>query len=101
MDTTPATACYPLNASAPKMLNPTFANRLSWLYAVGNTPATSLTRNVPIGSDVDVLSLGCGDVRNILYTSYTEASSGMTLARDSNALQSVLATHICGDSAQN
>ncbi|QUC17142.1 uncharacterized protein UV8b_01383 [Ustilaginoidea virens] len=57
------------------MLNPTFANRLSWLYAVGNTPATSLTRNVPIGSDVDVLSLGCGDVRNILYTSYTEASS--------------------------
>ncbi|QLI68588.1 uncharacterized protein G6M90_00g043450 [Metarhizium brunneum] len=54
------------------MLTPTVANRLSFLYAIGNTPATSLTRSVPIGKDVDVLSLGCGDVRNILFTSYVE-----------------------------
>ncbi|EFY89272.1 MYND finger family protein [Metarhizium acridum CQMa 102] len=54
------------------MLTPTVANRLSFLYAIGNTPATSLTRSVPIGKDVDILSLGCGDVRNILFTSYVE-----------------------------
>ncbi|KAK2593750.1 hypothetical protein QQS21_008568 [Conoideocrella luteorostrata] len=54
------------------MLTPAVANRFSWLYATGNTPATSLTRSVPIGKDVDVLSLGCGDVRNVLYTCYVE-----------------------------
>lgn len=58
------------------MLTPTVANRLSFLYAIGNTPATSLTRSVPIGKDVDVLSLGCGDVRNILFTSYVERGLG-------------------------
>lgn len=58
------------------MLTPTVANRPSFLYAIGNTPATSLTRSVPIGKDVDVLSLGCGDVRNILFTSYVERGLG-------------------------
>lgn len=61
---------------ADEMLTPTVANRLSFLYAIGNTPATSLTRSVPIGKDVDVLSLGCGDVRNILFTSYVERGLG-------------------------
>ncbi|KAF5642645.1 uncharacterized protein FTJAE_3533 [Fusarium tjaetaba] len=54
------------------MLTPTIAVKTSFLYAAGNTPATSLTRSVPQGQDVSVLSLGCGDVRNILYTTYLE-----------------------------
>lgn len=54
------------------MLTPTIAVKTSFLYAAGNTPATSLTRSVPQGQDVAVLSLGCGDLRNILYTTYLE-----------------------------
>ncbi|PHH86777.1 hypothetical protein CDD83_9767 [Cordyceps sp. RAO-2017] len=52
------------------MLTPTVANRLSWLYAVGNTPATNLARSVPHGQDADLLALGCGDLRNVLFTAY-------------------------------
>ncbi|KXX75673.1 putative protein MSS51, mitochondrial [Madurella mycetomatis] len=36
------------------------------------TPAVSLTRDLPQGVDADILLLGCGDVRNILYTLYSE-----------------------------
>ncbi|KAG8669903.1 hypothetical protein FPOAC1_009305 [Fusarium poae] len=54
------------------MLTPTIAVKTGFLYAAGNTPATSLTRSVPHGQDVDILSLGCGDLRNVLYTTYLE-----------------------------
>ncbi|KPM40905.1 T-complex protein 1 subunit zeta [Neonectria ditissima] len=54
------------------MLTPTVANRTSFLYAAGNTPATSLTKCVPHGQNAAVLSLGCGDLRNLLYTAYLE-----------------------------
>ncbi|KAF4334724.1 hypothetical protein FBEOM_11435 [Fusarium beomiforme] len=54
------------------MLTPTVAVKTGFLYAAGNTPATSLTRSVPQGQDAAVLSLGCGDLRNILYTTYLE-----------------------------
>lgn len=58
------------------MLTPTVANRLNWLYAAGNTPATSLTRSIPHGQDADILTLGCGDLRNILFTAYVERGLG-------------------------
>ena len=54
------------------MLTPTIGVKTAFFYAFGNTPATSLTRCVPQGQDVDILSLGCGDLRNILYTTYIE-----------------------------
>ncbi|KAF4981826.1 hypothetical protein FZEAL_2453 [Fusarium zealandicum] len=54
------------------MLTPTVASKIGYFYAAGNTPATSLTRCLPQGQDAAALSLGCGDLRNILYTSYTE-----------------------------
>ncbi|KAI1210252.1 uncharacterized protein F4807DRAFT_74160 [Annulohypoxylon truncatum] len=44
----------------------------TYLYALGNTPAVSLTRGFPQGLDADILLLGCGDVRNILFTVYSE-----------------------------
>jgi hypothetical protein len=31
-------------------------------------PAVSLTEDLPQGADADILLLGCGDARNILYT---------------------------------
>ncbi|KAI0886802.1 uncharacterized protein GGS22DRAFT_117733 [Annulohypoxylon maeteangense] len=45
---------------------------ITHFYALGNTPAVSLTRGFPQGVDADILLLGCGDVRNILFTLYTE-----------------------------
>lgn len=54
------------------MLTPTVANHFSFFYAVGNTPAINLARSVPHGQDVSALSLGCGDLRNLLYTAYIE-----------------------------
>jgi hypothetical protein len=35
-------------------------------------PAISLTEDLPQGVDADILLLGCGDARHILYTSYFE-----------------------------
>ncbi|KAK3385364.1 hypothetical protein B0H63DRAFT_181951 [Podospora didyma] len=52
------------------MLIPAFLGCQRPFYAVGNTPAFNLTRCVPQGVDADILLLGCGDVRHILYTSY-------------------------------
>ncbi|KAK2014363.1 MYND finger [Colletotrichum eremochloae] len=54
------------------MFTPTVANYISFFYAVGNTPAINLAKNLPHGIDASLLLLGCGDVRNILHTSYHE-----------------------------
>lgn len=54
------------------MLTPTILNVVHPFYAVGDTPAVTLTRNVPQGVDADILLLGSGDIRNILYTAYHE-----------------------------
>ncbi|GKT43438.1 uncharacterized protein ColSpa_03619 [Colletotrichum spaethianum] len=54
------------------MFTPTVANSISYFYAVGNTPAINLAKNLPHGLDASILLLGCGDVRNILHTTYNE-----------------------------
>jgi hypothetical protein len=54
------------------MLTPTVANRFSFFYAAGNTPAVNIARAVPHGQDASILMLGCGDLRNILYASYVD-----------------------------
>ncbi|KJZ76772.1 hypothetical protein HIM_03649 [Hirsutella minnesotensis 3608] len=54
------------------MLTPTIASRFSFFYAVGNTPATNLARSIPHGQDAEILALGCGDLRNILFTAYVD-----------------------------
>jgi hypothetical protein len=54
------------------MFNPVFANHVTQFYALGNTPAVDLTRGLPRDLDADILLLGCGDVRNILYTTYSQ-----------------------------
>ncbi|KAI1121828.1 hypothetical protein F5Y10DRAFT_288030 [Nemania abortiva] len=54
------------------MLTPAFLNTLTFFYPVGNTPAASLTQYLPPNAAADILLLGCGDVRNILFTSHID-----------------------------
>ncbi|RCI11561.1 hypothetical protein L249_7564 [Ophiocordyceps polyrhachis-furcata BCC 54312] len=65
----------PSKAKTPppfRILTPAVANRFNFFYPVGNTPAVNLTRNVPNDQDADILALGCGDLRNLLYTIYSQ-----------------------------
>ncbi|KAH6912449.1 hypothetical protein BKA70DRAFT_1530181 [Coprinopsis sp. MPI-PUGE-AT-0042] len=55
------------------MSQPVFWPTKTFFYPVGNTPATHLTANLPLEQRADVLLLGCGDVRNILFTVYMES----------------------------
>ena len=50
------------------MLRSSLLSSYSAFYPIGNTPATCLTPNLPPGHDADILLLGCGDARNILFT---------------------------------
>ena len=50
----------------------------TFFYPLGNTSAVCLTENLPPEHDADVLLLGCGDPRNILYTVYADATRPAT-----------------------
>ena len=54
------------------MLTPGYA--ISWLhyYPLGNTPAVRLTQSLPAERKANVLLLGCGDVRNLLFTVHSD-----------------------------
>jgi Domain of unknown function (DUF4470) len=58
-----------------KMLTSQFANLVTFFYPLGNTPAVSLTQNLPSKRQADVLLLGSGDVRHILFTVHTDRES--------------------------
>ncbi|EUC54441.1 MYND finger protein [Rhizoctonia solani AG-3 Rhs1AP] len=47
-----------------------------FFYPIGNTPATSLTHDLSPEQPADILSLGCGDPRNILFTLYSDLTVG-------------------------
>lgn len=53
-------------------------NLTTFFYPLGNTPAVCLTQDLPLGKNANILLLGCGDVRNILFTAHTEAQSGLS-----------------------
>ncbi|KAI1290480.1 hypothetical protein F5Y03DRAFT_378356 [Xylaria venustula] len=55
------------------MLTPAIVNIQSFFYPIGNTPAVSLTQSIPPGDPADILLLGCGDVRNILFTVHNDS----------------------------
>ncbi|KAI1379949.1 hypothetical protein F4677DRAFT_408098 [Hypoxylon crocopeplum] len=55
------------------MLTPAFCNITSFFYPIGNSPAVSLTQDIPPSVPADILLLGCGDVRHILLTSHVDA----------------------------
>ncbi|KAJ9653116.1 hypothetical protein H2198_007666 [Neophaeococcomyces mojaviensis] len=54
------------------MIRNTVVNTVNYFYPLGNTPPVSLTQDLPFGKDADVLLLGCGDARNILFTCFTD-----------------------------
>jgi hypothetical protein len=51
------------------MLTPVHALSARFFYPSGNTPAVSLIdHQPPDNGTAEILLLGCGDIRNILYT---------------------------------
>lgn len=72
------------------MLTPAFLNVKSYFYPIGNTPAVSLTQAMPQGVPTDVLLLGCGDLRNILFTRHVDGMKFYTLMR-------ILRANFCRD----
>lgn len=54
------------------MIRNTVVNTINYFYPLGNTPAVSLTQDLPPGEDADILLLGCGDARNILFTCFAD-----------------------------
>ncbi|KZF19547.1 hypothetical protein L228DRAFT_224753 [Xylona heveae TC161] len=57
------------------MLRPVIIDPVNLSYPLGNTPAVCLTQDLPPGTSADVLLLGCGDARNVLFTIYSELKS--------------------------
>lgn len=57
------------------MLTPAYVNLNTFFYPLGNTPAVSLTQGLPLGKQANILLLGCGDVRHILFTVHTDSKS--------------------------
>jgi hypothetical protein len=60
------------------MLTPAIVNIVSFFYPIGNTPAVCLTQDLPQDKKADILLLGCGDVRNILFTTYCNSNLGQS-----------------------
>lgn len=52
------------------MLTQTYVNRAYFFYPIGNTPAVDLLAYTSTEGtqDVRLLLLGCGDLRNLLFT---------------------------------
>ena len=59
------------------MFGPVYLDILTFFYPIGNTPARCLTRDLPCEDKGDLLLLGCGDVRNVLFTLYSEQNNCM------------------------
>jgi hypothetical protein len=57
------------------MFVPVHLNLLTFFYPIGNRPATCPTQNLAREERGDTLLLGCGYVRNILFTLYSERNN--------------------------
>ena len=56
------------------MLRNTVVESVRFFYPLGNTPPVCLTQDLPFEQDADILLLGCGDVRSILFTTYVDSN---------------------------
>ncbi|KAF2459887.1 hypothetical protein BDY21DRAFT_407720 [Lineolata rhizophorae] len=61
-------------------------NLTSLFYPTGNTPAVCLTQDLPPKEKADVLLLGCGDARSILFTSWADDGQGKPSTLDPRPL---------------
>ncbi|QKX64034.1 uncharacterized protein TRUGW13939_11207 [Talaromyces rugulosus] len=57
------------------MLGPAHLQRVAWFHPVGTTTPVCLTQTLPPDADASILMLGCGDVRNVLFTVYSDLST--------------------------
>jgi hypothetical protein len=62
------------------MLHPVAVNIISFFYRLGNTPAVCLTQDLPPEEGADILLLGCGDVRNVLFTAYSDSAFSQSIS---------------------
>ncbi|KEP49196.1 MYND finger protein [Rhizoctonia solani 123E] len=58
------------------MSHPLYWLAKQFFYPIGNTAATSLTHDISSEQSADILLLGCGDPRNILFTLYSDLTIG-------------------------
>lgn len=58
-------------------MKPVHIAQAPFFYAAGNTPAVCLTQSLPPEQDAALLLLGCGDIRNILFTVYSGPGTGV------------------------
>ncbi|KAJ3114912.1 hypothetical protein HDU96_001469 [Phlyctochytrium bullatum] len=63
------------------MLTPSVIERLRLFHPSGTTPATNLAQFSTLEDDLSLLLLGCGDVRNILFTVYSDTGSEFGMRR--------------------
>ena len=54
------------------MLRNTVVESLRFFYPLGNTPPVCLTQDLTPDQDAAILLLGCGDARNILFTTLVD-----------------------------
>lgn len=62
------------------MIRNTVVNIVNYFHPLGNTPAVSLTQDLPPENDADILLLGCGDARNILFTCFTDSDRKLDIS---------------------
>ncbi|KAK6065235.1 hypothetical protein SCUP234_12650 [Seiridium cupressi] len=62
------------------MLSTAVVNLITFFYPVGNTPAVSLTEGIPLKTPADILLLGCGDLRHILFTIHIDSRNIILLS---------------------
>lgn len=53
----------------------------TFLDPFGNSQAKCLTQDIPASEDANILLLGCGDERSILYTAYNEKASSQLIIK--------------------
>lgn len=60
---------FPVPRFSKIMLTPARSLPSRFFYPIGNTPAVSLVAHQPPeNKTAEILLLGCGDIRNVLYT---------------------------------
>ncbi|EPS39897.1 hypothetical protein H072_6313 [Dactylellina haptotyla CBS 200.50] len=69
------------------MSHPSVFDTEGFYYPIGNSPAINLVDHLPPDLDADILLLGCGDARNILFTLWTESHDTVDKDKDASKLR--------------
>lgn len=57
---------------------PATLNLAQYFYPLGNTTPNDLTQTLPPDEDAEILLLGCGDARNVLFTVHSDQGKLLT-----------------------